>query len=407
VKLENGTIGKLLALPEGKRDVIFWDDELIGFGLRLRSTGTDTAKVRRSYITQYRSKGRTRRLLIGAADRLSPAQARAAARKVLAKVALGEDPQAKRVEERLRAPLTLRSVAQDYLDTKLKQVRPRSYREISRYLLAGYFRPLHSTSIAAISRADIAARISKIGKESGATTANRARAALSALFAWAMGQGLCETNPTIGTNKLAENPTRDRVLSDSEIIAVWRACEDLGAFGKAIRLLLLTACRREEVGQMRRSELDDAGNFTLDPSRTKNGRKHVLPLPELALEILASTPRGRTYLVFGPHGVSNWERPKRQLDARLGKTVQAWRVHDLRRTAATKMADLGIAPHVVETILNHQSGHKAGIAGIYNRARYAGEVKQALAIWAAHITALLSGERKIINISRAHTAAVS
>jgi integrase len=406
MKLENGTIGKL-ALPEGKRDVIFWDDALIGFGHRLRDSGG--GKVRRSWVVQYRAKGRTRRMLIGSADKLTAAQARASAKKVLARVQLGEDPQAKRVEERLRAPLTLRAVAQDYLDTKAKVVRERSRREITRYLTGPYFRPLHSTSIGNITRADVAARITAIGKQSGNTTANRARAALSAMFAWCMGAGLAESNPTIGTNKLQEAKPRDRTLSDSEIIAVWRAAEEFGLFGKAIQLLALTSCRREEIGKMRFSECDDAGNFTLDASRTKNGRKHVLPLPELALAILASIPRGRTDMVFGAHGISNWERPKRQLDARLGKAVAPWRIHDLRRTAATRMAeDLGIAPHVIEAVLNHQSGHKAGVAGIYNRARYAGEVKQALGIWAAHITALLEGgERKIINISRAHTAAVS
>jgi integrase len=387
MKLENGTIGKL-ALPEGKRDVIFWDDALIGFGHRLRDSGG--GKVRRSWVVQYRAKGRTRRMLIGTADRLTPAQARAAARKVLAQVALGRDPQGERAQERLKAPLTLRAVAQDYLDTK--QVRPRSYREISRYLLGPYFRPLHSTSIGNITRADVAARITAIGKQNGNVTGNRARAALSALFAWAMGQGLCESNPTIGTNKLAENPTRDRVLSDSEIIAMWRAGEDLGLPGKAIQLLLLTACRREEIGQMAWAELDEQGTFTLPAARTKNGRQHTLALPQLALEIVGSIPRGRGDLVFGAHGISNWQRPKAALDARLGKTVAPWRIHDLRRTAATKMAeDLGIAPHVIEAVLNHQSGHKAGDAGIYNRARYAGETRQALAIWSEHIRALLEG----------------
>jgi integrase len=393
MKLDNGTVARL-TLPSGKSDAIFWDDDLTGFGLRLRVGSGD--KVRRSWVAQYRSKGRTRRVLIGAAAKLTPAEARAAARKILAKVQLGHDPQEEKAQQRLKAPHTLRAVAQDYLDAK--EVRPRTLTEIKRYLTGPYFRPLHSTTIGSITRADVAARITAIGKTSGHTTANRARAALSALFSWAMGQGLAEANPCIGANRLKENAPRDRALSGEELAAVWKACEDCGTFGKVVRLLVLLGCRRAEVGGMRWSELDDdKGTWSLPPERSKNGKRLILPLPDLAWSIIRSVPRRDG--VDAIFSIVNWNKPKSTLDRRLAGAVRPFRLHDLRRSAATGMADIGVAPHVIEACLNHHAGHRAGVAGIYNRSSYEREVRNALASWADHLRTLVDGgEHKIVHM---------
>src|SRR5262249_36558019 len=170
-------------------------------------------------------------------------------------------------------------------------------------------------------------------------------------------------------------------------------------------LLILTAQRRTEVGGIAWREIDlDRGTWTLPASRTKNGREHTLPLPPLALDIIASIPRevGRDYL-FGARaaGFTSWVYPKQLLDKRLGDRVEPWRLHDLRRSAATRMCDIGIAPHVVEQILNHQSGHRAGIVGVYNRSSYEREVKAAMALWADHVRSITEGgERKVISMPR-------
>jgi integrase len=396
MKLDNGAVARL-TLPSGKSDAIFWDEDLIGFGLRLRASGGD--KVRRSWVAQYRSKGRTRRVLIGATAKLTPAKARDAARKILAKVALGQDPQEEKAEQRLKAPHTLRAIAQDYLDAK--QVRPRTLTEIKRYLTGPYFKPLHSTTIGSITRADVAARITAIGKTSGSTTANRARAALSAMFSWAMGQGLAEANPCVGANRLQENPTRERVLSNAELVAVWKACEECGTFGKVVQLLVLTGARRSEIGGMCWLELDeDKGSWSLPPERSKNGKRLTLPLPDLAWSIIGSVPRRNDVdAIFG--GISKWHGFKQRLDGRLCGAVAPWRVHDLRRTTATGMADIGVAPHVIEAVLNHYAGHRAGVAGIYNRSSYAREMKAALALWADHIRSITGGgERTVVPMHR-------
>src|SRR5262249_45497969 len=146
-------------------------------------------------------------------------------------------------------------------------------------------------------------------------------------------------------------------------------------FGRIVRLLILTAQRRSEIGGMAWSEFDmDAGTWTLPAARAKNHRAHTLTLPSMALNIIASVPRmvSRDQL-FGEraaNGFTRWSEAKDELDSCLGEAVQPWTLHDLRRSAATKMADIGVQPHIVEQILNHASGHKRGVAGVYNRSPY-------------------------------------
>jgi integrase len=384
-----------LKLPEGKNDAIYFDDDMPGFGIRLRVSG---AQIRRSWVAQYRSSGRTRRVLLGSAEILGAEQARAAAKKVLARVTLGHDPQAEKVARRQKDTHSLKGVVGDYLAFKQKTVRPRTYAEIVRYLTGHFFKPLHNVPIDEITRKDVAARLTKITLENGSITASRARIALSGFYAWAMGQGLAEANPVIGTTRPQEAKPRERVLDDNELAQVWKTCDD-DAFGKVIRLLILTGARRAEVGGMRWSELDlEKGTWSLPSERVKNGRAHTLPLTPLALSVIESVPRrvGRDHL-FGTRsdgGLSHWHA-KAELDQRL--TIKPWRVHDLRRTVATRLCDLGVAPHVVEQILNHQSGHRAGIVGVYNRSSYANEVRAALALWSDHVRTLVEGGgRKVV-----------
>jgi integrase len=388
-----------LKLPGGKNDAIYFDDDMPGFGIRLRVSG---AQVRRSWVAQYRSFGRTRRVLLGSGELLNVEQARAAAKKVLARVTLGHDPQAEKIARRQKDTHSLKGIVADYLAFKQRTVRPRTYGEIVRYLTGHFFKPLHNIPIDQITRKDVAARLTKITLENGSITASRARIALSGFYAWAMGQGLAEANPVIGTTRPQEAKPRERVLDDDELARVWKACSD-DAFGKVIRLLILTGARRAEVGGMQWSELDfERGTWVIPAERVKNGRQHTLPLTPLAISIIESVPRrvGRDHL-FGTRsdgGLSHWHA-KAELDQRL--TIKPWRVHDLRRTLATRLCDLGIAPHVVEQILNHQSGHRAGIVGVYNRSSYEREVKAALALWSDHVRALVeNGERKVVPMQR-------
>jgi integrase len=399
---------KLIAsvtLPKGKTDCIFWSDWPKGFGLRLRLDGN--GRVSKNFIVQYRTDGRrTRRMQLGDAEVRGLDSALKEAKAILGKVAEGKDPAGERRQERQKVSDTLKSVVTDYLEAKRPEVRRNTYRELVRYLRGPSFQPLHATSIDKITRKDVAVQLVKIGTEVSSVTANRARTALSAFFSWAMGAGLVEQNPVVGTNVPKGSIARDRTLNDRELAAVWNASGD-GQFGAILRLLILLGQRRQEVGGMRWSEIGADGSiWRLPPERTKNHRAHTLPLPQSALDIIATVPQiaGRDYLfgVHGRNGFRDWWEGKLALDARLGDQVAEWKIHDIRRSVATGMADIGIQPHVIEQILNHVSGHKGGIAGIYNRSSYEREVRAALALWADHVRTLVEGgERKVLQFPTA------
>ncbi len=415
VKLTARTVAKL-TLPEGKREQIYWDEQLRGFGLRLRAGGSAV------WIAQYRMGARTRRITLGKRETTPPERARRLAAEILGRAKAGFDPQAEKAEARARAAVTLGSMVGRYLDARVRrELSARSVAEFERYLLR-YWRPLHGLALAEIVRADIAAVLEELARERGGITANRARGALSAFWSWAMAQGLVEGNPLVGLPKPARERARDRVLDDEEIREIWHATGGSGAYDAIVRLLILTGQRREEVAGMRWSELDAERTLWRIPAeRTKNGRPHEVPLSLQARAVLEAVPRlaGRD-LVFGSGertGYQAWSGGKKRLDARIledrRKAAKAagrdptdvapmrpWILHDIRRTVATRLAELGTLPHVVEAVLNHLSGVRAGVAGIYNRAVYAKEKRQALTLWGEHVAAV-TAERpaKVVPLS--------
>ena len=243
-----------------KTDVIHFDAALPGFGYRLRRGAA--GKLLRSWIVQYRRAGASRRVLLGNAEVLSAEQARAMAKKILAKVALGEDPQAAKAERRDKDRLSLRSVIDEYLSIKAGEVRPGTLREITRYLVGPYFKPLHTMPVERITRKDVASQVVATQRKHSATVATLARATLSSFFSWAMTMGIVESNPVIGAAQPKAAEPRSRVLSDQELVAIWNACQD-DDHGKIIRLLWLTGCRRAEVGGCW-DEIDlDRGTWTI------------------------------------------------------------------------------------------------------------------------------------------------
>jgi integrase len=187
----------------------------------------------------------------------------------------------------------------------------------------------------------------------------------------------------MGTNVQKENP-RDRVLTDRELATIWKAAPD-NDYGRIVRLLMLTGQRRDEIGGLRWAEIDtEGGVITLPSTRTKNGREHLVPLSDASASVLKDCIRHGDH-VFGRRqtGFSGWSKAKLALDESCG--VRDWVLHDLRRTAATRMADIGVQPHIIEAVLNHVSGHKAGVAGTYNRSVYSAEKRDALERWGSHL----------------------
>ena len=310
----------------------------------------------------------------------TPDTARTKAKEGLGVVATGRHPFA---EEAKLQTGTVGAEIDRYLAKRQLALKPRSFEEVERHLRQ-HAKPLHRQRLAEIDRRAIATLLGGIETTSGPVARNRVRSSLSAFFAWTIREGLLETNPVAGTGKADEGGSRERVLTDKELGAIWRSLGE-DQFSDIVRLLILTGQRREEIGGLRWSEVHK-DRIVLPPSRTKNRRQHEVPLSPQARAILdRQIRRNSRELVFGlgEGGFSGWSDAKAALDQRL--PIPDWHLHDLRRTCATGLAEIGVLPHIIEAILNHVSGHRAGVAGIYNRARYEGEMRDALDRWARHV----------------------
>jgi integrase len=404
IKLDARTIAAL-QLAAGKNEEIFWDSELENFGLRLRRRSDGS--LSRTFTAQYRADGHQRRKT-WAADKLTPAQARDAARKHLAQVELGRDPQAEKAAKRRQVTRTVRTVVATYLEARQSKLRPESFR-IARLYLENpmYFGKLHPKAIDAVVRADVVECVRAIASRRSAPTAAAARRALSAFFSWAIAEGLLGdgANPVVGTRKPDDSTSRDHVPTLVELAAIWNACGD-DDFGRIVRLLILLGNRRAEIGGLRWSELNlTNGVWVLPASRSKNRRSLTVVLPATALAIIASVPQTNRDHLFGDRaeaGFTGWTNAKAEMDRRLGNTVRPWRLHDLRRGVATGMIDLDIPSDHVEAVLNHYSGHRAGIRGVYNRSDYTRPITIALTRWAEHVLALVEGrESNVVTLQSA------
>jgi integrase len=262
-------------------------------------------------------------------------------------------------------------------------------------------RPLPS-----ITRRDVRELVRHINAQGHGVTSNRTLSALKTFFLWCMKEELLEASPAALVDPPAVEITRDRVLSDAELAAAWRAAVADKYIGSLVQLLILTGCRRDELREATWDEFDlVAGTFSLPDSRTKNGVAHLIPLPATAIKILESLPRikgaGLVFTTNGYKPINGLDRAKRRLDAAMLAELGAlpeWTLHDLRRTFATGLQRLGFPIAVVESALNHKSGTVSGVAAIYARHDYLPEKTKALAAWADHIAGLVTGKSAPANV---------
>lgn len=391
MKLTEKAVAKL-ELPHGKNEIIHFDDDIAGLGLRLRASGSKT------WIFQFKVGLQHRRVTLGKFPALHPAQARKTAAKLHAEVRLGNDPAAVKAEKQVRAAETFGAILKTYLARRRGQIRDSSLREVERHLERN-LAPLHGVPLDKLDRRTIAVQLARLTDEAGPIQANRTRASLSKFLNWCLAEGLTETNATLGTNKNAEK-SRDRVLSDKELKAIWNALPD-NDYGAIVKLLVLTAQRASEIADLRWSEINLERNIiTLPINRTKNHRAHIVPITPMARAILEARPRrdGRDFVFgVGERGFSGWSKSKARLDAALN--ITPFVIHDIRRSAATGMSEIGIPPFHIEAVLNHVSG-TSSVAKIYNRNTFEAEKAGALARWAEHIAAIVEGRESAVTSLR-------
>lgn len=383
-RITKATIGKLTC-PPGQNEVFYWDGELAGLGLRIYPSG------RKSWVLQYRDAGgRTRRHPIGQVAAIDPATARKLAGDLLRRVAGGANPSVERRQARKAA--TVGDIFEAYLAHAEKEQRPSSFDQTRRNLRK-YAARLHKEAVAEIDRAAVSRLHQLLGTEAGRVQANRVLASLSAAWVWALRTGLVGgDNPAAYVPKFSEKP-RERVLSPDELRLIWRCTDREGSYDRIVRTLLLTACRRQEIGAMRWGEIED-DVLVVPAARMKRGRPHEVLLAPLAL---AQLPERRGYgCVFSTSdiGFEGWSGAKKALDRRItdhGAALPAWGLHDLRRTFSTMAHERGLAePHIIEAVLAHE-GAQTGVAGVYNRAAYREQKRAALNAWSALVADIVQG----------------
>jgi len=377
--------------PEGKADHWEPDEALEGFGIRYRN-GNGVYGIR-YYIGK-----KDGRLSLGKITQVKLDAARDAARKQFALLAERMDPGTERAKAVAKVTGTIEPLIDDFKAFLERNGRSPSYLAENERSLRRYFKALHRFAPADINRSMVAKELSKIRADRGPIAADRSRAHLSKFFNWAIGEGLAESNPVSGTNKTGST-ARERVLQDKELIAIWRKLGD-DDYGDILRLLILTGARRDEIGSLSRSEINLAHKqIELPGSRTKSGVDHIIPLSPLVLSILkAREEREGSDFVFGrgDGGFSGWSQSKERLDEKLNLS-EGWVLHDFRRTLSTVMHDrLQVAPHVVEAVLGHISGHRGGVAGVYNKAQYLDQKREALVSYADHIKALTRAKLSVV-----------
>ncbi len=395
MKLTKHVIDGLLA---GDTDAFYWDTDITGLALKV------TPKGKKTFLVQYRPGGRkspTRKVFIGPYSTVTLHKARKEAKRILGLRAEGRDPalEMQQARQRLQSD-RFSDVANDFLEKHASQNR--TVQETERIIRQNVLPKWGSRSIHQISKRDVNDMLDSVIARGSPVMANRLLAALRKLFNWCVSRGIIGASPCAGISAPHREKARDRVLSDEELTSVINAAREIGgAFGGIVQTLVFTAQRRNEVAEMGWSELDlEQSIWTIPGERTKNGKPHFVHLSDQAKAIFAGAPNFGSF-VFTTNGTSpfkGFSKSKKRLDEISG--VTNWRLHDLRRTATTGMATLGIAPHVADKVMNHQSGTISGVAAVYQRHEFLDERKTALEAWGRYVQSLLDGAERdnVVNI---------
>jgi integrase len=393
IKLTKSSID---ALRTPTADVVYWDTGCPGFGVKI------TPKGRKVFVVLYRTGGagsKLRKYTIGPYGRVTLHQARVAAQKVFAAKLEGRDPAAEKREAKRRIVADrVEDLLEAFIAQRLSQNR--SAAETSRLLRREVGKPLAGWSIHEISKRDVVAIISAIEQRGAPAAANKTLKSIKTFLRWCVGRALLDQSPAEGVPLPAKEVARDRVLDDQELAQIMLASRKIGGpYAGIVQLLALTGQRREEVAGLTWEELDLAGRvWTLPRTRTKNAKTHVVHLSEQSMAVLREVERHGP-CVFSPTGkkpFQNFSQYKRLLDQL--SSVTNWRLHDLRRTCVSGMARLGVAPHVADKVLNHQSGTISGVAAVYQRHDFLAERREALGRWGAYISELIGGARTDLKI---------
>jgi integrase len=383
ITLTDAKLAGMKRPPSGQVEII--DKTVPGLRVRIGQSGKP------SFIIRKRVGGKIRVITLGQyGARFSLADARKAARSALSDLDAG-----KAVAPVKRGTLTIKSLWSEYLATKTAL---RSHREIVRIGEKHILPELGERMADAVTRGDVTRFIDGIAAP---VMARLVHAQLSAFYSWAMPRlDKLASNPCRDAGRPPKPKARDRVLTENEMAALWRVVDaQAEPWRSAVKLLILTGQRKSEVFEARRAEFDlKAGLWTIPAERAKNGAAHIVPLSEAARNVLDAIEEVAGSRLLFPadgnpenpaSGISKAvERIRAGVRAELGEDTAGWSLHDIRRTVATGLQRLGIRFEVTEAVLNHVSGSKGGVAGVYQRYGWSNEKKAALDAWALEVERL-------------------
>jgi integrase len=338
-------------------------------------------------------------LTLGASPEIGLKDARDLARKAHLKVAGGEDPgeTKKAARAAVHAPANrdlVEKVAAEFLGRHVKTLAPATRVSATRVVSKEIVPAFRGKRLSEIKRTDVIAFLDRIVDRGAPVAANRTLTLLKTMCNFAVQRGIIEVSPIARIKAPTAETARDRILTDAELAACWRAAGGLEwPYSGFMHLLILTGQRRNEVAALTWRELDlDAKLWTLPAARAKNGIEHQIPLSHSAVEILRTCPRivnsDFVFSVNGRNPMRAFYLTKRRIDALMPAETAPWVMHDVRRTVASGMAKLGINLPVIEKLLNHVSGSFAGIVGVYQRHSFADEKRAAMDAWAQHVAAM-------------------
>jgi integrase len=336
----------------------------------------------KSWAYRYSFGRRHRKLTLGPFPMVTLSDAREKARDAHKRLELGIDPGAPEQRGAIvgdTVAAAMASYKELHVEKKLRRTT-RYYvnRELDAAAAVWAGWPLN-----AVKRRDVIALVDRAA-ERGPNAGNCCLQVMAAFFSWCESRDLIEASPARGVRRVAKVPVRERVLDDAELKVVWRAADETrGPYGTLAKLLILTGCRRNEIAKLEPGELR-ADAIELPPDKVKTGEAYAVPLTPLMRSVLATCPKyNRRYVLTGTDApVSNGNSAKNAIST---PALQRWTFHDLRRSFATGLQRLGVQPHIIELALNHKL---KGIAGVYQKHRYAAEVKAAFELWSAHIETL-------------------
>jgi integrase len=383
--LTAASVARIRPPREGQAD--YFDRGYPGLSLRVSYGGA------KAWVYFYRLHGKLRRMSLGRYPGMSLTEARDAWRAARLAVSKGESP----AHIKPTVADSFGAVADEWL--KRDQAHNRSAREVRRVIERDVNPVWGERLIAMITRRDALELIDGVADRGAVTMARRLHSHLHRLFRWSVGRGILEVNPMADLPKPGAAVKRDRVLTDSELAAVWKAAKKTAwPFGAAVQLLILTAARRDEIGSLRWEEIHD-NEIRIPSKRSKSGEPRIIPLSSAAMNVINALPRVGGEFVFSVNGsgLGGWSKAKRAIDAVVaeanGGPLTAWRLHDLRRSCATGLQRLGVGLQTIESILGHISGSRSGIVAVYQRYQFEAEKRAALEAWGLEVERISAGEK--------------